>query len=188
MRYSIYRAFRDSLGEAKSASAIATGGILAALSVALKFMASIDIGQFIRIGISDFPAMAASALFGPSLGGLFWAALDIIKYFAAPSGPYFFGFTISAAISGMIFGLFLYKRPLSIYRVFMATALNKVIVSLIMNTYWLTVLYGSAFFAILPARILTNAIMLPIDTALTFALLKLAKRMYALHRLPGRRV
>ena len=170
--------WKESMEELKDVRALATCGILAALAVALKFVASIDIGEYIRIGISDLPGMAVSVLFGPATGGIFWAVLDIVKYLVAPTGPFFPGFTISAAVNGVIFGLILYRRPLSLQRVFAAQLVSKVVVSLLINTAWLSMLYGNAFMVMLPARLLTNAVMLPIDTALTFVILRFVLRLW----------
>ena len=96
--------FVQSAMEFKNIYTIAFCGIFAALAVALKFVASIDIGEFIRIGISDIPGIFVSALFGPFVGGIFWAVLNIVKYLAVPTGPFFPGFTISAMLNGIIFG------------------------------------------------------------------------------------
>ncbi len=170
--------FKDSLQELNDVRVIATCGILTALAVALKFVASIDIGQYIRIGISDMPSVAASSLFGPAVGCIFWAVLDIIKYIVAPTGPFFPGFTISAAISGMIFGMILYRRPLTVQRVFAAELINKVVISVFLNTIWLSILYGNAITMMLPARLLSAAIMLPIDTALTFIVMQLVQKIW----------
>ena len=146
--------------------------LMAALAVALKFVASIDIGNYVRIGFSNLPGEVVSVMFGPVVGGVFWGVLDLIKYFLAPNGPFFPGFTLTAIVSGVIYGLVLYKKPVSVQRVFLATLGVKVFSNLILNTIWVVVLYGEVLSVILPARIISNLVMLPIDTAITFILLK----------------
>lgn len=168
----------ESLNELKNVRVLAICGIFMALSVALKFVASIDIGQYIRIGVSDLPGMAVSALFGPAVGGIFWGLLDIIKYIVAPTGPYFPGFTLSAVLNGVIFGAILYKKNITYLRVFMAQFVSKVVVSLAINTAWLSMLYGNAYLAMLPARLVTNAIMLPIDTVLMYMVVTFVYKMW----------
>ncbi len=170
--------WRESLHELRNIQVMTCCGILAALAVALKFVASIDIGEYIRIGFSDMPGVAVSVLFGPAVGSIFWGMLDIIKYIVAPNGPFFPGFTISAVINGMLFGFFLYKRTLTIGNVLLAQLFSKLLISMGLNTYWLSVLYGNAYFVMLPARIVSNAIMLPIDTVLTFMILRLVSRLW----------
>ena len=178
MKTNFWGIWKESLDELRDVYVLTCCGILAALAVALKFVASIDIGEYIRIGFSDLPGMAVSVLFGPAAGGIFWGMLDIIKYIVAPTGPFFPGFTVSAVINGILFGLILYRRPLSVQRIFAAQLLSKVVVSLCINTFWLSVLYGNAFLVMLPARALTNAVMLPIDTALTFVILRFVSKLW----------
>ncbi|MBR1629908.1 MAG: ECF transporter S component, partial [Lachnospiraceae bacterium] len=97
--------WKRSIAEWKEVRALSCCGIVAALSIALKFTASIDIGEYIRIGFSDLPGVAVSVLFGPAVGGFFWGVLDILKYIVAPTGPFFPGFTVSAVMNGILFGM-----------------------------------------------------------------------------------
>lgn len=170
--------WKESLHELRRIQVMACCGILAALSVALKFVASIDIGEYIRVGFSDMPGVAVSVLFGPAVGSIFWGMLDILKYIVTPNGPFFPGFTVSAVLNGVLFGFFLYKRTLSLGNVLTAQFLSKLFISIGLNTYWLSILYGNAYFVMLPARLLSNAIMLPIDTLLTFVVLRMVSRLW----------
>jgi len=86
-----------------------------------------------------------------------------------PTGPFFPGFTISGFYGGLIYGMVLYKKPLSIKRVIAANTLVTILVNLLLNTYWLTLLYGNAYMALLPARIVKQVIMLPIEVILFYA-------------------
>ncbi len=151
-------------------------GVMAALGVALSFVASIDIGPYIRIGFSGIPNQIIACLFGPAVGAVFGAALDILKFVVKPTGMFFPGFTVSAALGGMIYGMVLHRKQPTLWRVFLSQLLVKVIVNLFFNTLWLKLLYGKGFFAILPGRILSNAIMLPIDTAIMFLILRLCSK------------
>ncbi len=168
----------DSIKELRDVYVLSCCGILAALAVALKFVASIDIGEYIRIGFSDLPGMAVSALFGPAVGGVFWGMLDIIKYLVAPTGPFFPGFTLSAVINGMIFGFVLYHKNLTIKRVLAAQFISKLIISVGLNTFWLSVLYDNLFIVMLPVRIVTALVMLPIDSMITFMILRFVSRLW----------
>ncbi len=168
----------QSLGELKKVRVIATCGIMMALAVALKFVASIDIGQYVRIGFSGIPNIVVSTLFGPAVGAVFWGALDVIKYILAPSGPFFPGFTLSAVVNGIIYALFLYKKPLTLGRAFLAEAVSKTVVSLGLNTLWLVLMYQQAFLVIFPARCITNVIMLPIDTIITYVSLQMVLKIW----------
>lgn len=164
-----------SVKELKSVRTLAFCGLMAALAIVLSLIATIEVGPYIRIGFSELPNRLVDAMFGPFVGGLFGGALDVLKFIIKPTGPFFFGFTLDAILGGVIFGCLNYRHHPSIWRVLIANLLIKLIVNCGFNTYWLTILYGKAFFVILPARLLKNAIMLPIDTAIQFFCLKFTR-------------
>ena len=165
-----------SLGEFKRLNVVVFCGMMCALAMVLNMVASISVGPYIRIGFSGLPNQVVAYLFGPAVGGIFGAVLDIIKYLIKPEGAFFPGFTVSAALGGIIYGAFLYRRKLAIARVFAAQLTVKVFVNLLLNTLWLNMLYGKGFMAILPGRVVSNAVMLPIDTAIMFLMLQAVDR------------
>ena len=165
-----------SLGEFRRLNVVAFCGMMCALAMVLNMVASISVGPYVRIGFSGLPNQVVAYLFGPAVGGIFGAALDIIKYLIKPEGAFFPGFTVSAALGGIIYGAFLYRRKLAIARVFAAQLTVKVFVNLLLNTLWLNMLYGKGFMAILPGRAVSNAVMLPIDTAIMFLMLQAVDR------------
>ena len=116
-----------SLGEFKRLNVVVFCGMMCALAMVLNMVASISVGPYIRIGFS---------------GGIFGGALDVIKYLIKPEGAFFPGFTISAVLGGMIYGAFLYKKKVTVPRVFAAQLLVKVFVNILLNTLWLNMLYG----------------------------------------------
>lgn len=169
----------SSLLELKSTRNVVLCGLLAALAIVLGMVASISIGPYIRIGFSGLPNRIVDFLFGPVVGCIFGGALDILKYFLKPEGPFFFGFTFNAMLSGVIYGSILYKKPVSLKRIICAEFLVKIVINCLLNTLWLSMLYGQGFLAIMPMRVLKNAIMLPIDCAILFFTLTYARKLVA---------
>ena len=85
-------------------------------------------------------------------------------------------------LAGVIYGSILYKKPVKLWRIGLAEFLAKLIVNCGFNTLWISMLYGKGFFVLLPARIIKNAVMLPLDTAiLFFALTFMTKIAGTLH-------
>jgi len=160
--------FLCSATELKSTKNLAICGMLAALGVVLKFVASIDIGQFIRIGFSGIPNRVVDCLFGPVTGGIFGAVLDIIKYFVNPNGPFNPLITLNVVLADIIYGLFLYKKPIKLWRFFAAGAIVKVVCNLIIMTTILATMYGSAFNAIIVPRAIKQLVMWPIDAFIEY--------------------
>lgn len=163
--------FKDSVKELRNVRVLAVCGVMGALSIVLGFVATIRIGDYIRVGFSFLPNIIIDYLFGPVTGGLFGGAMDIIKYFMNPTGPFFPGFTISAIVGAVLYGMFFYRQKITVPRVFAAQLTVKVLVNIVLNSIWLVMLYGYGLGAILPGRIVSNAVMLPIDTALTYVVL-----------------
>lgn len=166
----------SSLHELKSTRNVALCGLFAALAIVLGMVATISIGPYIRIGFSGLPNRMVEFLFGPVVGCFFGGALDILKYILKPEGPFFFGFTLNAMLAGVIYGSILYQKPISIKRIVLAEFLCKLLVNCLLNTLWLSILYGQGFLAILPMRILKNAIMLPIDSFILWFTLTYVKK------------
>lgn len=170
--------FVDSLHELREVRKLSVVAMLLALAVVLGFYATVQVTDFLKIGFAFLANELTGMLFGPVVGGLMGALADVAKYAVKPIGAFFPGFTISGLLSGVIYGIILYQRPVSLKRVILANTLVTVFVNLILNTYWLTVLYGNAFSALLPARIVKEAILLPIDIALFYGLARVLSRAH----------
>lgn len=160
--------YLDSLNQLKITQNLVICALMAALAVVLSYVASIDIGPYIRIGFSGIPNRIVEFFFGPVIGLFFGGMLDILKYLAKPNGPFFFGFTFDAMLAGVIYGSLLYKKPISIRRIAFAEFLVKLTVNCGFNTLWISMLYGKGFLILLPARIIKNAVMFPFDVAILF--------------------
>ena len=175
----IRKLYADSIMELKVTKNMVICAFMAALAVVLSYTTSIEIGPYIRIGFSGLPNRIVEFLFGPITGCIFGGTLDVLKYFIKPTGPFFFGFTFDAMLSGILFGSILYKKPISIWRVLIAEFLVKLIVNCGLNTLWISMLYGKGFMVLLPARIIKNAIMLPIDSAIVYFSFRFVSRLKA---------
>lgn len=160
--------YRESLHSLFVTRNLVLCGLMAALAIILGMVATISIGQYIRIGFSGLPNRMVDYLFGPVVGCLFGGILDILKYILNPSGPFFFGFTLNAMLSGLIYGTILYRRPISWKRIVIAEFLVKLLINCTLNTLWLSMLYNNAFLVLLPPRIIKNIIMLPIDSVILY--------------------
>ena len=101
---------------------------------------------------------------------------DIIKYLLKPTGPFFFGFTFNAILGAVIYGMMLYKKPISFKRILASKVVVAVVVNAFLNTYWLSILYGNAFFAILPLRLLKQIITVPLQALLLYTVVEVLEK------------
>lgn len=152
------------------AKSIVTLGLLMALEIILTRFVSIQT-PIVRIGFGFLPTVIMAILYGPWLAGTASAFSDLLGFFLFPSGMFFPGFTLSAFLSGMIYGLVLYRKEKTLGRIILAIALVTLFVNLGLNTLWLTILTEQAIYAIFPARVLQNAILAPVNVFIVYAVL-----------------
>jgi len=142
---------------------IAYVALLIALQVVLGRFAGI-MTPIVSISFSFLPLVVNAIVFGPVSAAISSAIADVLGAFLFPQGlgTFFPGFTLSAALNGLIYGLILYRKPKQLLRIGLACCITSLFVSLGLGTYWVYMMTGKGFFALLPTRILQNAIMIPI--------------------------
>lgn len=178
--------FTDSFHELRDLKTLVSAAMLLAIVVVLGFY-RLQLTEYIRIGFDSIAKELTGMLFGPVVGCIVGGLSDIIAYMMKPVGGFFPGFTISTMLAGVIYGVILYKRPVSLKRIIVANSIVTVFINLILNTYWLTILYGNGFAALLPARAVKQMIMLPIEIILFYATAKLLSKAN-LFQIMGRNV
>ena len=147
---------------------IAVIGLMIALKVVMTRFLTIET-QFVRVSFTFIPTVLMALMYGPWVGGIAGALGDLIGFFLFSRGfPFHPGFTISAAVAAILYGLILYKKPLTLQRIIFACLTVTVLVNIGLNSLWLRILYDQAFWALLPVRLLQNAVTLPIDVALIY--------------------
>ena len=161
--------FRDSMEEFKHVNTVTVMAMFAAISVVLGYF-TLVLGDYLKIGFSTIANQFVYYLFGPVAGGLFGGALDNLKYIIHPTGAFFPGFTISAMVGGVLYGCFLYKRPISFWRVLAAELTVSIICNMLLGTLWLSMLYGKALMALLPMRVFKNIMMWPVNSILFYTI------------------
>ncbi|MCI8561604.1 MAG: folate family ECF transporter S component [Dorea sp.] len=179
--------FADSIHELRDLRTLAVASMLLAIAVVLGFY-TLQLTDYIKIGFAYIVNEMTGMLFGPAVGGIMGGLADLLKYLVNPTGPFFPGFTISGICGGIIYGLVLYKKPLTVKRVILANLLVTVSVNIFLNTYWLTLLYGDAFLVLLPARILKQAVMMPIEVVLFYTVAKVLTKANIFAMMRGMRV
>ena len=126
--------------------------LLVAVEIILSRFLSISAWN-IKIGLSFVPIVVAAICFGPLEAGIVAALSDLLGALLFPIGPYFPGFTLTAFLTGCVFGLFLKKNP-NWLRCIAAVAINQFLLSLFLNTLWISMLYGSPFVPLLETRLI----------------------------------
>ncbi len=143
-----------------------SSGLFIAMNVVLTRFLSIQT-PIVRIGFSFIPIAISSMMFGPIFGGVTAALADIIGMMIFPNGgAYFPGFTLSAFLTGAIYGLSLHKKAKTFFRISFAVICISLFVNLGLDTIWLWMITGKGFIVILPPRIIKALIMVPIQVVI----------------------
>ena len=158
--------------------------VLLALLVALQVV----MGKIIQINLVSkefnlgfLPIAAAGALMGPAAGAVVGALGDLIGSLLFPTGAYFPGFTLTSALVGAAYGLALYHRKPSWVRA-IAAAASGAVINLMLNSLWLSMLYGSkTYWGWVAARAATY----PVEAAVQAVIMMLAVTALSRVKLPG---
>lgn len=133
----------------------------------------------ISISFSFVPLMLAGMMFGWRWATFIATVADIIGALLFPSGAFFIGYTLTAALTGLFAGLLLY-RPSGIkidHRFLIRLGLYVLISTALLhgglNTLWIMITTGGASNIIIPVRIAKQLIMAPIEFLTILALAKI---------------
>lgn len=173
--------FKQSFKELKSIKTVVLCGLMIALGAAIEAANPLNLGELLKIRL-DFAATAVMGFVaGPVASCVAAAVGDVIRYIIKPAGGAFFpGYTLSAAAGGFIYGVFLYKKNKQLFknkivdvafRCFWAKLCINVFVNLVLNSLWISMTTGKALAALMPMRILKNAVALPLEVVILTAVI-----------------
>ena len=155
--------FPDSARTLRRTQTLTTVGLFLAIQMVLSSYGVIQLNDSLKISLAHLALAPTAMLFGPVA--------------AALQGAYFPGFTISAALGGVIYGAFLFESDRRLWQIVLARAVIMVFVNIALNTFFLTMLYGPSQAAMLPVRALKNAMQFPIDCLLLTAVYRTVQRI-----------
>lgn len=177
----MFNLFKSSFLELKKPKTIVICGFLLALSIVLNTQ-SVKIGNIIIISFSFIANSIAGFLFGPVVAGILGGTTDVVTHFLNPKGSYFFGFTFDAILGGLIYGTFLYRAKYGVkklaLRVICCKILVSVMVNLMFNTLWISMISGKGFLALIPARIFKESVSTPIQCLVIYIVVKAVNKIY----------
>lgn len=133
--------------------------LLCAMQIVFARFLVIPIGSSLRFSLSFIPVVIAAKRFGIVGGVTVYGLGDFLGALIFPTGGAFqVGFTLTAVISGFIFGFFLGEKSLlrnisSVLKIILSVLFSQSICSLLLNSFWLSYYYGMPFFARLVTRI-----------------------------------
>ena len=168
----------DAVRELHDPRTLATAAVLSAVHLVLNQF-TIPVSQLLEVGF-DFLAVAAIGyLCGPWVAGLSGIVTDLRGYILRPNGPYFPGWTLSAILVGVLYGLWLYRRPIKLWRVVLCKLNMVLLFNFLLTPLWLHITYGQSFVVLSSLRLVKNVIKFPLDILLLMLVLKTCERVRA---------
>lgn len=155
---------------------LAVMGILIALEIVIAQFGTFRPTQSIKVSPDFVPVVITAILYGPLPAMIMSILADVLGAFLFPVGPYFPGFTLTAALTGLLYGLLLRDRQ-DLPHTAAAVLLQQWVLSFLLNTLWLHVLYGSPYKALLLTRIPQCLVMTVVQMLLIPVLARAVKEL-----------
>ena len=153
---------------------LAVMSLLVAIEVIIARFGTIRPTNSLKLSLDFVPVVISAILFGPFPAMIISILADVLGAFLFPVGPFFPGFTVTAAMTGLLYGFLLYKDQ-SMPRIVLAVLLQQGILSLLLNTFWLKVLYGLPYLPTLVGRLVQAGVMSALQIVLIPLLAKAIK-------------
>ncbi len=144
--------------------------MLTALEVVLSRLVPVVSSQQIKVSFAFLPVAIAAYLYGIKGGALVAGVSDVIGALMFPVGEFFPGFTVTAILVGVCFGFFLGKsfdgKLNAFLRSFIPVMITQLVLSLGLNTFWISYMYHSPYLGVLVPRIVQTVVMIVVQSAI----------------------
>lgn len=154
---------------------IAFIGMFVAMEIALTRFAALMPSTVTRISLSFIAFGSAGLLFGPKFTMLSALIGDLIGATLFPQGTYVIGFTISAVLTGYLFGQL--KKHNKTHEVVGILLLITLVVEIGMNTLWLSQMFNVSFIPMLVSRVIGILINLGLRLLILLPLINQLKKL-----------
>ena len=161
--------WRSAWSEVKNLRQLTFAALICALSIVIGGF-FVTVGDNLRIYFTFFITAVGCAVYGPVLGVMVAAVTDTLHDVLVPAGAYFPGYLLSEMAGALMYSLFLYRKKITVLRLFGAKFLVNYLVNVMLGCLWSQILYGKGYLYYLVKSLIKNSLMLPLEV-LTMAAL-----------------
>lgn len=169
----MFKNFQLSAKNLAKTRVICISAILSALFIVL-YSIKLQLAPELRITFTFIPLALSGWLLGPVPAMLVGLIGDLVGCILFPAGPYFPGFTLTQVLSGLIFGLFLFRKNTD--KILLPVLFSKAIISMFLNVglnaLWLSMLYGKVWTIYATSHLIKNILALPIEVVILLLIIK----------------
>lgn len=174
--------WRAARAEFRNVRVLAFSGLVCAMAMVLETMPIYLLGPTLKIYFSFLAVSLGCMCYGPLVGIMAGAVIDSVGFLISGYGePYFPGLMISAMLSGLIYGVMLYRRKPTVWRIILTRLIINYGINVLLGSVWKAMLYGKGYLYYATSGLVKNTIMLPIEVFLMWVVLNAAVR-YGLDR------
>lgn len=180
----VFEGIVESAKEMKKPTALAVTALMVAFGVILHSFGTIAISDVLMLKWAFLPMAVVGMMYGAVPAAICGGLIDFISTLVLPKtgGGFFVGITVCMAVSGFLYGCFLYKAEKMTVRIILCSVVNFAVVTMLLTTAVLSFSFGSEFMAVLLPRFV-KALLVPIEIlVLVLVLEPLKKRMKNLRR------
>lgn len=165
------------MNRSKSLKYLAAASLFIALDIVFTRFFSLTLFLVERFSLQFLATSLCAALLGPWWGMVAAATADVLGMLINSAGASFFpGFTLSAALRGLVYGFVLYNQPVSYKRVLFAEVGVSFGINVMLNSLWLSMLYGKGYLGLLALKVPVRLVWVPLASYLTFICLRALRR------------
>ena len=146
----------------KSVKALVIIAMMTALEVVLSRFLSIPIGTTLKFGFNFVPICVAGYLYGPIASMLVGGLGDLLGALLFPSNTIFYGFTVTAALTGLVFGFFLHKKY-NFLRVLFSVLIVQIALTIFLDSLWFNIYYATPYSVMLVTRAVKAGVMVVVQ-------------------------
>lgn len=160
--------WRAAAGELKNLRRLMFAALICALSIVIGGF-YVSVGENLRVYFTFFLTATGCAVYGPVVGLLAAAVTDTLNFLLFPSGAYFPGYLLSEMVAALIYSLFLYRKRITVLRLFGAKLLVNYLVNVAMGSLWSQILFGKGYLYYLVKSLIKNSLLLPVEVIIMAA-------------------
>lgn len=177
--------WKAAAAECRKLNRLTLAALIIALSVVIGSF-SIPVATNLHISFNFLVVAFGSMIYGPFIGIIAGAVIDIVGYILHPFGAFFPGYTLSSMLGCLIYALFLYRSRITVLRIFLAKLIVNFGINVGLGCLWSAMLMGKGYLFFLVNSLIKNMLMLPIETVMLVALLQLLlPALVREHLIPG---
>lgn len=174
--------WRAARAELRNVRVLAFAGLVCAMAVVLESMPIFLMGPSLKIYFSFLAVSLGCMCYGPLVGMMAGAVIDSVGFLISSFGePYFPGFLLTSILSGLLYGLVLYRRKPTVWRIILLRLIINYGSNVLLGSVWKAMLYGKGYLYYATTGLVKNTLLLPLEVFLTWVVLSAAVR-YGLDR------